>query len=302
MSMFRGVSALALMYRLVNVERVLGTSRFSALLLVATLVAGVAVVSASASTGFALEGAEPGPLAVLGAMAGIFGAAMRPSTRAEQLRIGGLPITDKTVTMALALWVALGAGFSSFIPALAGFGTGALFASGALPPFSRLAMPSFIRSACGATLGRILGSPQPGALEAAVRRTAGVRRIGVPPRGAAAGPAGLVAQPGGGDARRRGGGPAAAAAARGAGGPAAAAMGGAGGGGVAPAAAGRGRAGSGSEEDDGHAAAFARIPRVDADPAMVAQLVEMGFGEDQARGALRRSLNNLEHAAAALLQ
>ena len=44
MTMFRGIAALALMYRLVNVERVLGTSRFSALLLVATLVAGVAVV------------------------------------------------------------------------------------------------------------------------------------------------------------------------------------------------------------------------------------------------------------------
>ncbi|KAA0160520.1 hypothetical protein FNF27_01455 [Cafeteria roenbergensis] len=299
MTFFRGFLAMALLYRMANVERVLGTSRLAALSALASVVSGGVVLAASVTTGNSLSGAEPGPLALVGVMLGVLAARVPPSPTAEVIRVAGVPVTDKTLTVCIGLWLLASGGMQTALPLLASAGLGAAFATDALPFLRHVRCPTFVRDTCARTVGAVIASEAPGAAEA--RRAAGararrqreerevqaaieqMRRRGDAGRRRHVPPAFAEAVAGAGDAA------VAAGAAAGAAPPAH----------EGPAPAGAAAAGEGNGTQ--RAAMFAPMPRVEPDPRLVEQLMGMGFEEPQVRAALQQTMNNADAAAARLL-
>lgn len=301
MSFFRGFLAMTLLYRMANVERVLGTSRLAALSALASVLSSGVVLAASVTTGFSISGAEPGPLAMVGVMLGVLAARVPPSPTAEVMRVAGIPVTDKTLTVCIGLWLIASGGMQTALPLLASAALGAAFATDSLPFLRHVRCPTFVRHTCARTVGAVISSEAPGAAEA--RRAAGARAR--QQREEREVQAAIEQLRGRGGAGRRRHVPPAFAEAVAAAGDAAPAAAGAGARPDSPSHSGATPADTTAAAAGGNgtdrAAMFAPLPRVEPDPRLVEQLMGMGFEEPQVRAALQQTMNNVDAAAARLL-
>jgi hypothetical protein len=175
MSIHQGILALVLLYRLASVERLVGSARAFALAAVsASASALIGLGLFSASRGAVSSTLSCGPLTLVGVLVGVLGAAVSVPKGGELARVTGVPITEKTITILLALWFSLGEGLASLIPMATSVSLGAAFATN--QPFLRgVALPSLVRDVASRMLGSVLSSSPPGEREALLERAARAR-------------------------------------------------------------------------------------------------------------------------------